>query len=123
MRTSAGEKLEIIRLVEESQLPVKRVLAELDIARSTFYRWYECYQAAGEDGLVDGRPQARQHWNRIPDTIRNRSWGRIVWEIREGWEEGYNRGSEPDYSSELQSCTSTLLSYFWMACSCRDWRG
>ena len=28
MRTSAGEKREIIRLVEESQLPVKRVLAE-----------------------------------------------------------------------------------------------
>jgi len=39
MRTSAGEKREIIRLVEESQLPVKRVLAELDIVRSTFYRW------------------------------------------------------------------------------------
>jgi putative transposase len=70
MRTSAGEKREIIRLVEESQLPVKRVLAELDIARSTFYRWYECYQAAGEDGLVDGRPQTRQHWNRIPDPVR-----------------------------------------------------
>jgi putative transposase len=70
MRTSAGEKLEIIRLVEDSALPVKQTLAELDIARSTFYRWYERYQAAGEDGLVDERPQMRERWNRIPDMVR-----------------------------------------------------
>jgi len=41
MRTSAAEKFEIIRLVEEAALPAKRVLAELDIPRSTFYRWYK----------------------------------------------------------------------------------
>ena len=70
LRTSASEKLEIIRLVEESGLPVKRVLAELDIARSTFYRWYEHYQTEGEDGLVDRRPTMRQHWNHIPDAVR-----------------------------------------------------
>lgn len=70
MRTSPGEKLEIIRLVEDAELPVKQVLEELDISRSTFYRWYEAYQTAGEDGLVDGRPQMRQHWNRIPDAVR-----------------------------------------------------
>src|SRR5215510_13234566 len=70
IRTSASEKLEIIRLVEESALPVKQTLAELDIASSTFYRWYEHYQAAGEDGLVDRRPTMRQYWNRIPDAIR-----------------------------------------------------
>lgn len=70
IRTSASEKLEIIRLVEESALPVKQTLAELDIASSTFYRWYEHYQAGGEDGLVDRRPTMRQYWNRIPDTIR-----------------------------------------------------
>ena len=70
MRTSAGEKLEIIRIVEESSLPVKQTLAELDIPRSTFYRWYSAYQALGEEGLVDGRPQSQQHWNRIPDVIR-----------------------------------------------------
>jgi len=70
IRTSASEKLEIIRLVEESGLPVRRVLAELDIAPTTFYRWYEHYQAEGEDGLVDRRPSMRQYWNRIPDTVR-----------------------------------------------------
>lgn len=70
IRTSASEKKEIIRLVEESGLPVRRVLAELDIAPSTFYRWYEHYEATGEDGLVDRRPSMRQYWNRIPDPIR-----------------------------------------------------
>ena len=70
IRTSASEKMEIIRLVEESGLSAKRVLAELDVAPSTFYRWYEHYQTDGEDGLVDRRPTMRQHWNRIPDVIR-----------------------------------------------------
>jgi putative transposase len=70
MRTSAAEKFEIIRLVEEAGLPAKRVLAELDIPRSTFYRWYKRYQDAGYDGLEDTQPHTRRHWNRIPDQVR-----------------------------------------------------
>jgi hypothetical protein len=38
-RSSAAEKLELIRLVEESSQPVKQTLAEPDIPRSAFYRW------------------------------------------------------------------------------------
>ena len=37
MRYTQAEKMEIIRLVETSEQPVKRTLAELGIARSTFY--------------------------------------------------------------------------------------
>src|SRR6188508_1298776 len=37
MRYPASEKLEIIRLVEQSHLPVKRTLARLGIPRATFY--------------------------------------------------------------------------------------
>jgi hypothetical protein len=37
MRYPASEKLEIIRLVEQSHLPVKRTLAKLCVARATFY--------------------------------------------------------------------------------------
>lgn len=70
-RSSAAEKLEIIRIVEESALPVRRTLAELDIPSSTFYRWYAHYQAEGYDGLVDRQPQPRQFWNRIPDGVRD----------------------------------------------------
>jgi transposase-like protein len=36
MRYPASEKLEIIRLVEQSHLPVKRTLEKLGIPRSTF---------------------------------------------------------------------------------------
>jgi putative transposase len=70
-RTSASEKYEIIRLVEDSVLPVKQTLAEISVPRSTFYRWYEQYQRDGIDGLQDRSSQPRQFWNRIPDRVRD----------------------------------------------------
>ena len=53
MRYSASEKLEIIRLVEGSHLPVKRTLEKLGVPRPTFYRWYDRYLQRGEAGLED----------------------------------------------------------------------
>jgi transposase-like protein len=47
MRYPASEKLEIIRLVEQSHLAVNRTLEKLSIARATFYRWYDQYQTGG----------------------------------------------------------------------------
>ena len=41
MRYPASEKLEIIRLVERSQLPVRLTLGKLGIPATTFYRWYD----------------------------------------------------------------------------------
>jgi transposase-like protein len=38
MRYPATEKLEIIRLVEQSHLPVRRTLAKIGIPPTTFYR-------------------------------------------------------------------------------------
>jgi putative transposase len=52
-RSSASEKYELLRLVEESALPVKRTLEEIGPPSSTFYRWYEAYQREGMDGLKD----------------------------------------------------------------------
>jgi putative transposase len=69
-RNSAAEKLEIIRLVEGSSLSVKQTLAELDIPRSTFYRWYDRYLETGYDGLQDRQPQQRQFWSRIPQAVQ-----------------------------------------------------
>ena len=60
MRYRAAEKLEIIRLVEQSSLPVRRTLAQLGIPRATFYRWYERYLAPGAGALEDGQPAPRQ---------------------------------------------------------------
>jgi putative transposase len=45
MRYQAAEKLEIIRLVEQSSLSVRRTLAQLGIPRSTFYCWYDRYSS------------------------------------------------------------------------------
>lgn len=70
MRYTQAEKIEIIRLVEQADVPVKQVLAELGIARSTFYDWYGRYETDGYDGLADHRSHSRQFWNRIPDTVR-----------------------------------------------------
>jgi len=70
MRYTHAEKLEIIHLVETSDQPVKRTLAELGVPRSTFYRWYERYRVAGAAGLADQSPGPRRFWNRIPDAVR-----------------------------------------------------
>jgi putative transposase len=72
MRYPASEKLEIIRLVEQSHLPVKRTLAKLGIPRATFYRWYDRYQAGGPEALDDRSPRPDRVWNRIPGDVRER---------------------------------------------------
>ena len=72
MRYPASEKLEIIRLVEQSHLPVKRTLAKLCVARATFYRWYDLYRTGGPEALDDRSPRPDRVWNRIPDDVRER---------------------------------------------------
>ncbi len=49
MRVSQAEKMEIIRIVEQSELSVRRTLEELNINRSTFYNWYRRYSEDGYD--------------------------------------------------------------------------
>jgi transposase-like protein len=56
MRYPASEKLEIIRLVEESALPVRRTLERIGIPHATFYRWYDLYQTGGPEALEDQQP-------------------------------------------------------------------
>ena len=72
MRYPASEKLEVIRLVEQSHLPIKRTLDKLGISRPKFYRWYDLYRRFGEAGLADRRPGPRQVWNRIPNVVREK---------------------------------------------------
>jgi Helix-turn-helix domain len=47
MRYPASEKLEIIRLVEQSHLPARRTQEKLGVSRATFYRWCDLYQTGG----------------------------------------------------------------------------
>src|SRR6185503_12159039 len=53
MRYPASEKLEIIRTVETSHLPVRRTLDKIGIAKTTFYAWLDRYAAGGFDALED----------------------------------------------------------------------
>jgi putative transposase len=71
-REGASEKLEIIRLVERSHLPVRRTLDKLGIPSTTFYRWYDRYHAFGTAGLRDRTSGPGRVWNRIPDEVRRR---------------------------------------------------
>jgi len=70
MMYTASEKLAIIRLVEESELSIRRTLREIKVSRTSFYRWYRTYEESGLDGLENQSRAVRQHWNRIPDSVR-----------------------------------------------------
>ena len=61
MRHPASEKLEIIRLVEQSLLPAKQTSDKLGIPRTTFYRWYDKY--------LDGGPVSYTHLT-LPTILR-----------------------------------------------------
>ena len=70
MRYSQAERMEIIQLVENSELSIRKTLRELEVPRSTFYDWYRRYQEDGFDGLADQKAGPRQFWNQIPESVQ-----------------------------------------------------
>src|SRR5437763_16939369 len=70
MRYPASEKLEIIRLVEQSHLPVRRTLEKLGIQPARVYRWSDRLQTGGPEALEDKASTPTRVWNRIPNAIR-----------------------------------------------------
>lgn len=70
MRYSPSEKLEVIRIVEDSELSVRQTLKEIGIHRSTFYSWYRRYLEDGIEGLGPKQPKARTFWNKIPEDVK-----------------------------------------------------
>ena len=72
MRRTTSEKVELIRLVEGSDLSVRQTLRELRLNRSTFYAWYRRYTQRGRAGLEPRPGASRRVWNRIPPRIRQR---------------------------------------------------
>jgi transposase InsO family protein len=62
--------MEIIHLVEGTDLPVRVTLRQLGVPRSTFYGWYQRYLTFGFDGLRDKKPAHRARWNTIPEVIQ-----------------------------------------------------
>jgi transposase InsO family protein len=72
MRYPAAEKLEIIRLVEQSHLPARRTLRQLGVPPATFHRWYDRYQRGGPEALADRPSRPDRIWNRIPEATRDK---------------------------------------------------
>ena len=66
MRYGQSEKMEVIRIVENSPLSVKQTLSELNINRSTFYKWYKQYQEGGYEALENRYRPPKQFWNAVP---------------------------------------------------------
>ena len=75
MRLPQAEKMEVIRLVEESPLSVKQTLKDLGVSRSTFYSWYKAWLQKGYDGLAADPKEADKGrhsrcWNQIPENVK-----------------------------------------------------
>lgn len=68
MRYSQSEKMEIVRVVEGSELSVRQTLRELDVNRSSFYHWYKGYMEKGFEGLSNRKPGPTRFWNKIPQS-------------------------------------------------------
>jgi putative transposase len=130
MRYTPAEKFEIIRLVEQADVPAKRVLAELGIARSTFYDWYRRYGKAGYAGLADHSSQPHQFWNRIPDTVREEvvqiaiertelSPHELAWRITD--HQGYFISESSTYRI-LEACDLVTSPVFQLVSANANWR-
>ena len=70
MSLSSAEKLEVIKLVEGSELPDERTVAELGVSRSRFYRWYRQYLDDEPAGLEPASRAPRRFWNRLPESVK-----------------------------------------------------
>ena len=70
MTLSASEKMEVIRMVEESNLSVKKTLEEIGVSRSSFYRWYDLYLSGGLDALECESKAPKQFWNKLPESVK-----------------------------------------------------
>jgi len=62
---SAEKKLEILRSVEGSGVPVIDALAKLDISPSTYYRWRRRFRTGGRESLHDRKPHRERNWNQL----------------------------------------------------------
>lgn len=72
MKYNHAEKYEIIRMVEGSNLSIRKTLEQIGVSRSTFYEWYRQYLEEGYDGLRIKASYTRQFWNKIPNSERQR---------------------------------------------------
>ncbi len=62
---SRHEKMETLRVVMSSDIPVHRTLRALDIPKTTYYRWRRKWRDMGFEGLCDIKPKRLSSWNKL----------------------------------------------------------
>ncbi len=62
---SSYDKIEILSLIEGSDLPRADALHKLGMPRSTYYRWKQRFRASGMKGLKDHKPKRQGSWNKL----------------------------------------------------------
>lgn len=62
---SAFKKLEVLRAIEASSLPVTESVARIEMPRSTYYRWRKKFRHDGVNGLVDRTSFKGRTWNQM----------------------------------------------------------
>lgn len=72
MHYSQSEKMEIIQLVEGSDLGVIRTLKQLKVNKTTFYNWYNAYLNQGFEGLARKKSSKKPVWNKIAPADRDK---------------------------------------------------
>lgn len=69
---SREKKLEALRMVEGSRLPVGEALRRLGVPSSTYYRWKAKFRLRGAEGLRDRSPYRGRAWNQMLDEEKSR---------------------------------------------------
>jgi transposase InsO family protein len=59
------QKMEVIRLIESSQLSASQALERFDLPRTTYYRWKRKLRSMGIHGLQDNKPKRLRTWNQL----------------------------------------------------------
>jgi transposase InsO family protein len=72
MKYTAAKKMEIINIVNDSPLSIKKILSNIGIPRSSFYEWAAKYDKFGFNGLIERHKPPFHVWNRIPDSEREK---------------------------------------------------
>jgi putative transposase len=81
------EKMEVIRLIESSQLNASQALERFDLPRTTYYRWKRKLRSMGLQGLQDNKPKRLKIWNQLlpeqVDTILEIAYSFPEWSSRQ----------------------------------------
>lgn len=62
---SSYDKMEILSLIESSDLSKAHALQRLGIPKSTYYRWKHRFRSLGFKGLKDQKPKRNGSWNKL----------------------------------------------------------